>query len=131
MTRTVTLNAETYRLSTFGEVQIFAATETGYQVDYDAQNFTEELEKCHIWDWHQTKYAVGNQAVLVSSTQFGRSQYHLYFDLDGVPGNSDASIRRTEGWRGTTDDVSVDAHGVVKNKKIRKLKNGNISVTVE
>lgn len=33
---------------------------------------------------------------------------------EGFPGNSDRSVRRFHGWRGTTDDVSVYAHGVRK-----------------
>lgn len=31
---------------------------------------------------------------------------------DGMPGNSNHAIRRFHGWRGTTDDCSVDALGV-------------------
>lgn len=33
---------------------------------------------------------------------------------EGFPGNSDRNIRRFHGWRGTTDDHSVDAMGVRK-----------------
>lgn len=45
-------------------------------------------------------------------------------DVEGVPGNANPSILATEGWRGTTDDVAVYAHGLVRITDVRRLKNG-------
>ncbi len=85
-----------------------------------------------------TKYVVGRQAVLVGRTDVSpnairsgtKTEFYLSFDLDGVSGNSNPQIKRTSGWRGTTNDVSCDAYGVVTIRKIRELKNGSIAVTV-
>ena len=43
---------------------------------------------------------------------------------EGVPGNSDTSQFATEGWRGTTNDVSVYAHGLVRIANVRRLARG-------
>jgi len=45
----------------------------------------------------------------------GRELLDVYLaPAEGVPGNSDPNQRATEGWRGTTDDVVVYAHGWVR-----------------
>ena len=85
-----------------------------------------------------TKYRVGSRAILVSRTDVSpnalrrgsKPNYYLSFDLDGVGGNSNRDIKRTSGWRGTTNDISVDAYGIVKITKIKLLHNGNISVGI-
>lgn len=138
MQTTIHLNSQKYRLTDAGNVEAFFPTPTGYQPDYDAHNFTAELDKTESWAWHATRYEIGAQAVLVSTTDVSpnalragtHAEYSLSFCLDGVPGNSDRSIKRTTGWRGTTNDTSVDAHGVVTIRKMRRLKNGCIAVTV-
>ena len=86
----------------------------------------------------KSKYQVGKDAILVSQKYVGlnpskniKTHYYLSFDLEGVPGNSDSSIKRTEGWRGTNNDLSMYAHGIVKIRSMRKLKNGTISITVK
>ena len=44
---------------------------------------------------------------------------------DGAPSNSgDPSQRATEGWRGTTNDVAVYAHGLVRITDVRRLARG-------
>ena len=44
---------------------------------------------------------------------------------DGAPGNSgDPSQRATEGWRGTTNDIAVYAHGLVRITDVRRLARG-------
>ena len=40
---------------------------------------------------------------------------------DGAPGNSDPSQYATTGWRGTTGDVAVFAHGLVRITDVRRL----------
>jgi hypothetical protein len=135
--KTIRLPANEYRLAD-GVVETFRAIPTGYEPDYNALNFFDELEKTEEWKWVRTKYAVGNRAVLGSSTDVSpnairagaKARFFLSFDLDGIGGNSDPSIKRTSGWRGTTNDVSVNAHGTVTVRKIRTLKNGDVAVTV-
>ena len=43
---------------------------------------------------------------------------------DGIPGNSDWRVKRTEGWRGTTNDVSITAYGVRLIEESRPVKRG-------
>jgi hypothetical protein len=52
---------------------------------------------------------------------------------DGVSGNSDHTIRRFHGWRGTTNNISINAHGLREcvSIKTRKLKNGNIRFWIQ
>ncbi len=139
MKRTIRLESGMYRLNGFKIVEFFYATPTGYYPNYDAADFQAELDKSETWGWHPTRYQVGAQAVLVSSTDVSTNairsgknvpHFSLSFDLDGVPGNSNPKIKSTIGWRGTTDDLSVDAHGIVTIRKIHVLKNGDIAVTV-
>jgi hypothetical protein len=87
----------------------------------------------------RSKYQIGKQAILISENYVGtnpkkhnsKPHYYLSFDLDGVPGNSNPSIKRSEGWRGTTNNLSRYAHGVVTIKSIRILKNGQVALTVK
>lgn len=51
-----------------------------------------------------------------------RTHYFAEADLDGVPGNTNRDIRRTEGWRGTTDDICVDALGIFLVKTVTQGK---------
>lgn len=140
MQRTIRLEADQYRITGDGVVERFISEPTGHLPDYDAKNWTAEMDKCERWVWEATKYRVGEPAVLVSCTDLspnaireGRDvpTYWLSFDLDGVPGNSNPKIKRTDGWRGTTDDQSVSAHGVVTIRAIRVLRNGAVAVTVK
>lgn len=127
---------DNYRIATDGTVEAFYATDTGYQPDYENPDFTEELEKCQAYAWHPTKYAIGAQAVLVLTTNVSArraptnpKEYSLCFDLDGVPGNMNPSIKRITGWRGTSNDRCVDACGIVTIKKISTLATGGVSVS--
>lgn len=43
----------------------------------------------------------------------------------GVSGNMNSSIKRLHGWRGTTNNVSVTAHGVRRIVKSVRLKSGD------
>lgn len=88
------------------------------------------------------RYTVGNQALLYSITdvsprsqQHGtRPKYDLDFDptsiAEGLPGNSDPGVRRHHGWRGTTNDQSVDAYGVVTIVSVSAGSNGRVRVVV-
>lgn len=137
--KTIHLPSDTFRLTTAGVIEAFYETDTGYLPDYEADNFTAELEKCSTWGWHETNYKLAQRAILVSRTNVSPNairsgsdtpEFSLVFDLDGVPGNSNHNIKQIHGWRGTTNNMSVDAYGEREIIKIRKLKNGTIAVTV-
>lgn len=124
MKHTIYLSAERTRLTTDGVVE----TEFAGPGVYDSS-------------WMPSEYVIGTNAVLWSQTDVspnairsGRNkpQYYLdFYNLDGIPGNSDHRIRRLTGWRGTTDNHSVDAHGLCAIRRIRQLPDGRIAVTVE
>jgi hypothetical protein len=121
MQKTIRLSSSDYRLHD-GRVEVLG---------YDS-----EIED---WVWRSTRYKIGRRAVLRSvdnvspdalrSGDLQRS-WGLEWNLDGVAGNSDHKIRRIEGWRGTTDNRSVYAHGRVRITAIRELRSGQVAVTV-
>ena len=43
---------------------------------------------------------------------------------EGIGGNSDPSIKCTEGWRGTNNDIAIYANGVIEVTGKRPLANG-------
>ena len=76
-----------------------------------------------------TEINVGD-AVLVYSREnlmTGKSEWGLRKDFaeTGYPGNMDSSVRCYHGWRGTTNNVSVTAHGVYKVKTVEHLRKRN------
>ena len=84
-------------------------------------------------------YRVGARVVLVSITDVSpnsrrdgkiNQRFELRFSPDGIAGNSNPNILRFHGWRGTTNDISLDAHGEREIIRIKELKNGEIAVTV-
>lgn len=86
-----------------------------------------------------TQFRVGERGTLFcrenvspNALRSGRThdQWGLRFGEDGIPGNSNHEITRYHGWRGTTNDVSISAHGYREIVAIRELKNGDIAVTV-
>ena len=90
--------------------------------------------------YYMTEYKIGAIAVLYSKTNNSPNsiragedipRYDLYFDEDGIPGNMNPDIKKINGWRGTFNDISTDAHGLCRITKIRQLQNGDISVTVK
>ena len=90
-------------------------------------------------EWRPTFIRIGATVVLVSDTDVspnairaGNSvpRFRLVPDTGGVGGNSNPKIQRYHGWRGTTNDHSVDAHGRREVVSVRTLKNGDVAVTV-
>ena len=71
-------------------------------------------------------------AVLVytrENVMTGREEWAFRKDFaeSGYPGNMDGSVRRFHGWRGTTNNIAVYAHGVFTVKSvdhISKRRNG-------
>ena len=92
-------------------------------------------EPWNSYEWIESKIQVGEKMVLVSSEDVGpgsksKERYYLIADKGGVSGNMDRDIKRYHGWRGTTNNSSVYAHGLREVIKISERKNGDIYVTV-
>ncbi len=76
---------------------------------------------------------VGAELTLVSRERLsgpGRGIVAWHLQRGPVAGNSDHRVTRFHGWRGTTDDVFVEAHGVRRVLRVRALKNGTVAVSV-
>lgn len=142
MQKTIRLSSDVYRLNN-GVVEVLIYDDTiGINPEYDDPEYDRKISDLE-YDrlvWRKSKYTVGRAVVLFSRTDVSPNAiragqntpaYDLSFDLGGISGNLNPSIKQTTGWRGTTDDVSIDAHGIVRITKISALKNGDISVTVK
>jgi hypothetical protein len=133
-TKTVRLD-DNHRMNN-GVVEGFFYVGTKYPVDYADDAPDPE----YVYEWNPTKYKIGERVMLVSHTDVSPNairagkntdSYSLVFDApDGICGNSNQSVTKYHGWRGTTQDVSCYAHGLREIIEIRKLKNGTVAVTV-
>jgi hypothetical protein len=85
-----------------------------------------------IWGWVDTGLKIGTEAVLVSKTDINSNatEYHLRIAPNGIGGNSNPAITRFHGWRGTMNDISIQAHGARRITKMRPLRSGDVAVTV-
>lgn len=64
------------------------------------------------YDYAETSLAIGSIGVLYSRKKVGkRKTMHFKLSDEGISGNSNSNIKRYHGWRGTTNDVSIDAFG--------------------
>ena len=94
----------------------------------------ETGEEIGCFEWKRTDIKIGAKVMLVSErniSTYDESEFVLVFNApDGIPGNDNSDIKRFHGWRGTTCDIEVVAHGLRKIIKISELKNSDISVTV-
>jgi hypothetical protein len=80
-------------------------------------------DDCGSYAWLRSYYQIGTEVLLVSHTDVSpdalragktdrqRTDWHLSREVVGIPGNCNSSICRLHGWRGTTGDIQVDAHG--------------------
>jgi hypothetical protein len=132
---TIRLDGNYYRINKNGEVQVLKQIKPDI---YDDE--THKLISYGEMGYVNTKYKIGAECVLYSQTDvsanairggYSKPVYKLSFDLEGISGNSNPNIKRTSEWRGTTDDVSIDAYGIVTIKSIETLKNGDISIGVK
>lgn len=89
------------------------------------------------WDYIPTAVKIGAEMVLVSrenvspnNIRSGQIKTEYWLSVGPVGGNSSPDIKRYHGWRGTTNDRAIYAHGLRKVLKMRELKNGQIAVTV-
>lgn len=80
---------------------------------YDKPSLAEKPELPQIGHTYLvwTREWVGPRRDTVEPTKVLWSDDPDYIS-QGLAGNNNPAIRRTHGWRGTTNDVSVDAHGV-------------------
>lgn len=73
--------------------------------------------------WHYTDGAhigsgpevkVGDEVVLIERYDINNqtTQWQIRIAPDGIGGNMNDSIKRYHGWRGTTNNISITAHGL-------------------
>ena len=72
---------------------------------------------------------VGQEVILISrenvAVRDSKETFSIILDPgEGVPGNMDHSIKRYHGWRGTTDDVALYAHGLRQIVKVENVSMG-------
>ena len=86
------------------------------------------------YHWSPTRYRMGEEVCLVQPEDVGPNPDQRRPDdwtlrFGPVPGNSDHNITRWHGWRGTTDDTFVTAHGRRRITSIREVR-GRVAITV-
>lgn len=93
--------------------------------------------ECFNWVWQPSRYVAGVQVMLVSYQKInlhgrnGRLIYESLFDSpDGIGGNMDPNIKRYHGWRGTTNDMDCQAHGLREIIDIDADSNGRVVITI-
>jgi hypothetical protein len=137
-TKTVRLNGESLRIKD-GVLEVWCVVGRKGLNERDFIDCYAFDGEDQIWGWKRAKMQVGREVVLVSTTNVSPNSirsgkniphFSIRFAEGGIPGNSNRNICRFHGWRGTTDDVSVDAHGARIIKSIRELKNGDVAITV-
>lgn len=74
----------------------------------------------YIPHWESEIPKVGDEVVLVEITNNlkGWIKWEPRVAPEGIPGNMDSKVKRFHGWRGTTDDVAIYAHGLRQVTKI-------------
>ena len=84
-----------------------------------------------MMDLYGTAPRIGDLVTLVERINVNTNETTWNFaSADGAPGNSDPSIRRYHGWRGTTNNSSATARGLRRVEKIQRFKNGNYAITL-
>lgn len=87
--------------------------------------------------WGPSQFQLGTVVVLGSKTHVspddvraGRDEPEFFITRDegGIQGNSNSDIRRYHGWRGTTNDCEIYAHGQRRIVGFKQLRNGTVSV---
>lgn len=68
----------------------------------------------HYTDGAHPEVKVGDEVVLVEryDSNSGTTQWQIRNAPDGIGGNLDYSVKRFHGWRGTTNNISITAHGL-------------------
>ena len=83
------------------------------------KTFRHYTDGAHIGWGPEVK--IGDEVILVEryDINHGDTQWQIRLAPDGVPGNSDSHVRRYHGWRGTTNNISITAHGLRRVIKVR------------
>ncbi len=113
-------------------------------INFDDVNFKiekGELMKCQYknntyneegaMEWVDSAFQIGVEVTLFSTHNIKTKNpmnYQITID-DGIGGNLNHNIRQYHGWRGTTSDIAVYAHGKRKITKITQRR-GKIYITV-
>lgn len=90
---------------------------------FDMNRYEDDV---YLMDHPEIAALNAGDAVLVASRRnlmTGKESYQLYpqYAESGYPGNTDHSIKRFHGWRGTTNDTYVEAHGVYTVKSADRI----------
>lgn len=90
-------------------------------------------KKTFLMESYGSDFKPGDEVLLTehynisNNTTFWRIFHHTG---KGVPGNENNHICRYHGWRGTTNDISVHAHGVRKVIAVSEYNAEMVKVTV-
>lgn len=96
--------------------------------------WTYKCSEDQVQEYGLNSLEVGSPALVISlyNVETGKENYYLRFDSravnEGYPGNVNPAIRRFHGWRGTTDNIAVYAHGVYIIRWIQKLPDGGLKI---
>lgn len=74
---------------------------------------------------------VGDRYILIERSNIitGKTEYQLFKDnCAGIGGNMDSSIKRYHGWRGTTNDIAVYAHGLRRIERVDSIKENSVTM---
>ena len=71
----------------------------------------------NLLDWemaHGAPLTAGIEVMLVEKddTSNGKKSFSIRLAPDGIGGNEDGEVKRFHGWRGTTNDSAIYAHGM-------------------
>ena len=83
------------------------------------KTFRHYTDGAHIGWGPEVK--IGDEVILVERFDINRglTQWQLRIAPDGIGGNMDGNYKRYHGWRGTTNNISITAHGLRKVIKVR------------
>lgn len=81
-------------------------------------------------DWYYSDLDVGYYCVLVKSYNIltGILKYSLHPDEGGIRGNMNPAIKAYHGWRGTTNNITIEAKGLRLIMAKHICKNGSVRV---
>ena len=108
-----------------------------YKTKKEGKNMQYVYVYSFAWDsrLEHGSYGIGDEVLVYSrvDNMKGTEEFRFSkrFAANGYPGNMGSSITRFHGWRGTTDDVAVYAHGVYTIKNIEYSKGtGTVKFTL-
>ena len=81
-------------------------------------------------DWFYSDVDVGDVAILVKRENIltGKKSYYLAPDHGGICSNLNSEVKRYHGWRGTTDNIRIEAMGLRQIIAAHICKNGRVRV---